>query len=172
MTFKAGDLVKHIDELEYNRFGVMCVIEIIGDVPYPVKVSYDSEGSTDVFREGDLELVMAAEDIPVATPITHQVTEEQSVAIVSFPGAIKRHAKKVAETLRNIESIHSFEFTVEVEGSTDNGSGVDITYKLRERYGSTVEGNDPDAVLGEFMRRHGWNEDHKVKSITFQDVPA
>lgn len=92
--------------------------------------------------------------------------DESHVAIVSFHGAVKREAAKVQAMLADANIDNQFELKVEVGGRT-HGGDISLKYSLAgSRYGDTVEGNELNAVVEEFMRRKGWTKQHAPKLIT------
>ena len=93
--------------------------------------------------------------------------DENVVAIVSFHGAVKREAAKVRAMLKGADLGSGFNFTIEVSGPIQTGN-VAIEYILSDdRYPATeVKGNEPNAVLDEFLRRKGWNSVHAPKQIS------
>ena len=108
--------------------------------------------------------------------MTNKASAENMVAIVSFHGAVKREAAKIRAMLQGADLGGGFEFIVSVEGPIQTGE-VQIEYMLRDdKYPTTeVKGNEPNAILAEFLRRKGWNVMHAPKAIanltSSDDIP-
>ena len=59
-----------------------------------------------------------------------------------------------------------FRLDIEVQGDT-HGKPT-MSYKLGKSYGGdSVEGNDIDEVLREYLRRQGWKDTNKPLELTF-----
>ena len=101
------------------------------------------------------------------------MTDEHSIAIVSFEGAVKRKVRAVRDKLAQLQEIgedKSFDLTIDVSGRTDGD--LKIEYRLEGiAYGSTsVKGNSIDEVVEEYLRRKGWNKTHQVLALPKAEV--
>lgn len=100
------------------------------------------------------------------------MSDEHTVAIVSFEGAIKREIKKVREQLKRVDGLNSFIFTVRSEGRVLDGD-IKLAFKISKEYGSDeVEGARLSPVLDEFMRRQGWKKVNAPLSIGYEKIPG
>jgi hypothetical protein len=98
------------------------------------------------------------------------MSEEQTVAIVSFEGAVKREARRLKEALEKANLGGGFELHIRVSGPINEPS-LKISYTLGDDTfsGVTVTGDSSQAVLDEFLRRKGWKANHDPKAITYRD---
>ena len=99
------------------------------------------------------------------------MSDEHSIAIVSFEGAIKREIKRIRQKLKDAADIlpgNEFAITIKASGRIKDGE-VEISYKLcTDKYGSNpVNGNSTYAVVEEFLRRNGWQAVNKPLAIAF-----
>lgn len=95
------------------------------------------------------------------------MSDEQTVAIVSFTGALKREVVRIKNKLAKCEKLSTFRIDIEAKGRLD-GETL-ITFKLTESsYGSegSVEGCNLDDVCEEFLRRKGWVERNSPLVLT------
>lgn len=99
------------------------------------------------------------------------MNDEHVVAIVSFEGAVKREVKRIREALRPaVEAklmINDFGFQIKVSGRVLDGE-VKLSYKIGEYdfMAKEVEGDSPNAVVDEFLRRKGWASIHAPLAIS------
>ena len=75
----------------------------------------------------------------------------------SFESIVKAKVANIKAELAQVESIGHFEFSITAEGCVDGE--VVVAFHLG-KYSSEVRGDSVQAVLNEFLRRHGWNERH------------
>lgn len=94
-----------------------------------------------------------------------------TVAIVSFEGALKREIKRVRKELQKVDSLSDFRLNIEATGRLHDGE-VNLSYRIGERYGENVEGDNLQACLDEFLRRHGWKQVHQAKALTYERIPS
>lgn len=106
------------------------------------------------------------------------MSEEHTVAIVSFEGAIKREVKRIRERLKPAAELigNAFQFEIQARGRILDGE-VKLEYTIAGLYGENkVEGRDVNSVLEEYLRRSGWNAVNKPLEIAFdklkeQEIP-
>ncbi|MFQ5741963.1 MAG: hypothetical protein ACE5HV_00060 [Acidobacteriota bacterium] len=100
------------------------------------------------------------------------MTDEHTIAIVSFEGAVKRQMKKVREALRGADEGTEFHFGVACSGRIQEGD-VKIAYTLgASSYDDKkVTGSAPDPVVEEYLRRMGWKKQHEPKAIGYDEIP-
>lgn len=93
--------------------------------------------------------------------------QEQSIAIVSFTGALKREVMSVKKELEKLDNLSEFGITIKVTGRVSQGD-IKIEYKLaKDSYGTAeVVGNNLLSVTEEFLRRQGWTERHMPLLLT------
>lgn len=96
--------------------------------------------------------------------------DENTVAIVSFEGHIKRTARHVHEALDHANIGDSWHLEINLRGSHGESGTIKIQYTLHNSYvydarEIKVVGNSLDAVVEEFLRRHGWNAHHAPLQI-------
>lgn len=101
------------------------------------------------------------------------MSEEHTIAIVSFEGAVKREGKRVREALKSATEAgilnNEFQFTISVSGRILDGE-VKLVYSLAREYGyDKVEGDTTNSVVDEFLRRKGWDKLHKPLAISFNE---
>lgn len=99
------------------------------------------------------------------------MSDEHTVAIVSFEGAVKREVKRVRGALQKLEELATFRMEIVARGRVHDGD-VKIEFTVGREYGGEVTGDNMQAVLEEFMRRHGWKKAHNPVAITFQEAPS
>ena len=99
--------------------------------------------------------------------------DEQTVAIVSTEGAIKRAVRQVRAALAAANLPADFNFRVEASGRVTDGE-VKLAFRLGpDGYSSgAVEGNSIEPVVSEYLRRHGWKKVNAPLAISFQEVPS
>lgn len=92
------------------------------------------------------------------------MNDEQTIAIVSFSGAIKREIvkvkRKLAQASEKIE-LNEFSLTIKANGRVNDGD-IKIEFLIADGQDPSwapnkVIGNNLDAILEEFLRRKGWN---------------
>ncbi len=71
-----------------------------------------------------------------------------------FEKLLIEEAKSIREQLSECETLARMDFTIAVEGRVSGGD-LEVTFGLGE-YGREVVGNSVDAVVAEYLRRHGW----------------
>lgn len=130
----------------------------------------DATGSEDYIRSTNLELV-AKSAVELERQKNPQPMEEQTVAIVSFEGAVKREIKAVREALKMCDSVSTFRFEVVASGPVNDGE-MKIEYTISGEYGGqAVKGNSVKECVAEFLRRHGWDSTNKPIAISYDGVP-
>jgi hypothetical protein len=81
---------------------------------------------------------------------------------------LTEEAQRVRQTLSQIDSLSSFRLDIEISGRVHSGE-LKIEYKLGEQYTlNFVSSNEITSLVEEFMRRHGWNEAHQAKLLTYE----
>lgn len=98
---------------------------------------------------------------------------EHTVAIVSFEGALKREIKRVRNKLKLTEEVSEFNLTIVAKGRVNDGE-VKLSFGLAPSVygGSVVEGRELNAVVEEFLRRHGWHKKNDPVAISYEKVPS
>lgn len=100
------------------------------------------------------------------------MSDEHSVAIVSFEGAVTREIKRVRERLKSVESLSTFQLKIIASGRINDGE-VKLTYFVANEYGGgEVKGDSLNAVLDEYLRRNGWEKIHAAKAISYEKIPS
>ncbi len=167
--FKEGNLVRRITDDGNGEILKVVDSNIPGDTVVRVETA---EGIDDWVDINDLELVAESQAELDKTP-NPQPMEEQTVAIVSFEGAVKREVKAIREALKLCDTLSEFQFTVTASGPINSGE-VKISYRLsKDTYGSTgVKGNNVKECLAEFLRRHGWDRTNKPIAISYDGIPT
>ncbi len=100
------------------------------------------------------------------------MTDEHTVAIVSFEGALKREIKRMRKELQRDESLHSFCIQIKASGRTHEGD-VDLEYGVgADTYSPDVKGDSMHAIVEEFMRRRGWKKRHAPIAISYEKIPS
>ncbi|KKM27245.1 hypothetical protein LCGC14_1576590 [marine sediment metagenome] len=165
MTFQLGNLVRVANDVDGPLMTVV-------DTDYSLdttKVEYE-DGVTSWFDSVELELVTdsVAELKKEPNP---QPMEEQTVAIVSFEGAVKREVAAIREAFEGCDTISDFELTITASGPISSGK-VKIEYELGREYGKKVKGYNVKECLAEFLRRHGWDKANKPKAISYDGIPT
>ena len=104
-------------------------------------------------------------------------TDEHTIAIVSFEGAVKREVTRLRSKLKpaaeaGIITGNEFKFKIECSGRIVDGE-MKLEYELSGVYGlHAVKGNSPNAVLDEFLRRQGWEKVNAPLQISAsEDIP-
>ena len=99
-------------------------------------------------------------------------SDEHTVAIVSFEGAIKREIKRLRNQLKQDETLSEFRLIIEASGRVNDGE-VRLSYTLDQKFGlGKVEGNSLQAVVYEFQRRRGWSKTNAPKALAYEKVPS
>lgn len=95
---------------------------------------------------------------------------EQTIAIVSFTGALKREIVKLQKKIAKCEQINYIDIRVKASGRAQSGD-IKITYSIcgNEYQSDVVEGNDLDALCEEFLRRHGWTQRNAPLMLTVNE---
>lgn len=102
------------------------------------------------------------------------MTDEHTVAIVSFAGALKREIKRVRRKLQRDERMSEFSIEIDVKGRVHDGD-VKLTYSVCPsswQNSDAVKGDDLDACVEELMRRRGWQSVHAPVAIGYERVPS
>lgn len=100
------------------------------------------------------------------------MTDEHTVAIVSFAGAVKREIKRVRKRMARDENQSRFAVRITATGRLHDGD-VNLTYAVgHSDYGYEVEGDDLDACVDELMRRDGWKKVHAPVAIGYEKIPS
>ena len=99
------------------------------------------------------------------------MSEEHSVAIVSFEGALKREVKRIRKELQKVDSLSSMRIDIEVSGPVHSGD-IRIQFCVGSGYGNNVKGDSLNACVDEFLRRNGWEAIHKAKLLTYEKIPS
>ena len=77
----------------------------------------------------------------------------------AFEITVEEKVSQIKRALGANENLSSFHFTIEASGRLDGDT--EISFALRQTsYGSEVRGDSVEAVVDEFMRRHGWDRRH------------
>ena len=90
--------------------------------------------------------------------------EEQTIAIVSFQGALKREIVRMINRLKQDETFSYLSFDMKVTGRVD--SDVKIEFNLYDDDGSHVKGNNIDTMVDEALRRRGYAKIHAPLMLT------
>ncbi len=170
MTFKEGNLVRL--KTEDGNGKIMRVKQDNADTDTVTLCETDSITLDDNwFDMEDLELVAESlEELEKAK--NPQPMKEQTVAIVSFEGAVKREVKAVREAIKLCDSVSYFQLSIFASGQVNDGE-VKIEYKISEgSYGDDVIGHNVKECLSEFLRRHGWNHANKPIAISYDGIPT
>ena len=148
--------------------------ETVGDMYVKCEATTEEDGVTSkyMYENDELELVAVNQKI-LDRMENPQPMEEQTVAIVSFEGAVKREVLAVREAMKCCDSISYFRLVINASGRVNDGE-VEISYHISESsYGSDgVEGNNVKECLSEFLRRHGWNSINKPIAISYDGIPT
>lgn len=101
------------------------------------------------------------------------MSDEHTVAIVSFEGALKREIKRLRNKLKAVDEISEFQLIIEASGRVNDGE-VKLAFKLSPNTwgGSTVTGRELRAVEEEMLRRHGWQKKNDPLAIAYERVPS
>ena len=167
MSFKKGNLVR----LKDGDKSVMLVVEDSDDIIGETTCDPGAGHQEATFETDDLELVAESQTELDKQENPHPM-EEQTIAIVSFEGAVKREVKAIREALKLCDTIREFTLSVKASGPVNSGE-VEITYEIEgPRYGDGVKGDSVRECLAEFMRRHGWDNIHKPKAISYNGIPS
>lgn len=104
------------------------------------------------------------------------MSDEHTVAIVSFEGAIKRAVKGLRQRLlpaadKGLLPSNEFRMEIKAQGRIQDGE-IKIEFILcRDIYGSDpVKGNSLEAVTEEYLRRAGWQAVNAPIAISFTKV--
>lgn len=92
---------------------------------------------------------------------------DQTIAIVSFTGALKREIVRIQKRLAQCGEISAFEIKIDAAGRVSGGD-VKIQFQLKDgNYGGiSVDGNNLDEICSEFLRRHGWTKQNAPLMLT------
>ena len=100
------------------------------------------------------------------------MSDEHTVAIVSFQGAIKREVKRIRNKLAMDESLSEFCFEITASGRVHEGT-VKLAFAIgSSTYNTSLDGDDADEVIEEFMRRRGWKARHAPKALAYEKIPS
>lgn len=101
------------------------------------------------------------------------MSEEHTIAIVSFEGALKREIKRVRNQLKNIDEISDFSLKIEASGRVNDGD-VKLTFEVSpSSYGyQAVKGRSLRAAVEEMLRRHGWQKHNDPIAISYEKIPS
>tara|TARA_Y100000310_G_scaffold244753_1_gene249631 strand:- start:1336 stop:1875 length:540 start_codon:yes stop_codon:yes gene_type:complete len=177
-TPQEGDIVIWTSDYETNR--VLTVSEVFfedRDDEYTQYVLTDDSGSSvATVTAEDVKLVRSEADIRASILEKDELVinqETHTVTIMSFDGALQREVKRIKNTMKQIDSLNGFDIRIKAEGTFDDDS-FKITYEVDSTSYNTssVEGNSMQECVDEFMRRHGWDEMHKVKQIADNSIPV
>lgn len=91
--------------------------------------------------------------------------DEQTVAIVSFTGAIKREVVRALNKLKQDESLSEFKISIKATGRVDGDAKINFAVSDCT-YSSGVEGNNLDDCIEELLRRRGWTKRHEPLMLT------
>lgn len=103
------------------------------------------------------------------------MSDEHTITILSFAGAIKREAARLRARLKPAAEAgqlgeNRLDLTIEIEGRILDGE-LKITYGLGA-YGKEVEGGTLDAVVDEYLRRAGWKAQNAPLEISAgEEIP-
>lgn len=100
------------------------------------------------------------------------MSDENTVAIVSFTGALKREIKLLRERLKRDESMSSFTLQIEASGRVQSGE-VQLKFTLSPNTyisGEAVYGSSLNAVTDELMRRRGWAAVNAPTAIAYEKI--
>jgi len=167
MTYDEGDLVHCPDGDNPDKIYKVTQswIEYDGD---QVEVNDGEEDMS--FGPEDVALVCKADNVKLVEKKAPRVSqEENTVAIVSFEGAVKREVRAIREALK-ICDVSQFKLRIVAEGRVNDGD-VKISYRIGE-YSGECEGNSMRETLAEFMRRNGWDNANAPKAISYESIPA
>lgn len=93
------------------------------------------------------------------------MSDEQTVAIVSFTGAIKREIVKAKKLLARDENLSYFTIRIEAKGRIDGD--VKITFAVGDsEYSTDVSGNNLEPCIEELLRRRGWQKRNDPLMLT------
>lgn len=93
------------------------------------------------------------------------MSNEHSIAIVSFKGALKREIARVLKKLKQDESCAWFSLALEASGRPDGD--IKIEYRLYDDQAQTyIKGQDLDAMTDELLRRRGWDKVNQPLMLT------
>lgn len=164
--FKEGDLIR-----EVTKDGDAEVVRVLETDTGALNthVAIGNDDGNEWVDGSDYELVTEDQKVlePEANP--HPM-EEQTVAIVSFEGAVKREVKAIREAIKACETVSEFRLTVTASGPINDGE-VEITYEIaKNSYSGAVKGNNVRECLSEFMRRHGWDSVNKPVAISYNGL--
>ena len=167
--FKKGNLVRLISD-----DGTKEVMSVQSDTVEASEYTYVFEGKDNtetMYKTNALELVKESQE-ELEKEKNSQPIEEQTVAIVSFEGAVKREVKAVREALKLCDNLSEFQLTITASGPINSGE-VKVSYGLsKNTYGTAeVKGNNVKECLSEFLRRHGWDCINKPIAISYDGIP-
>jgi len=167
--FNIGDLVVRDSDLDEPRTIYHIKAFDTSSGLYTIK---DLNGYELGVGEHDITLVRSEEDIRASMlkKDGYETPSDQTVAIVSFEGAVKREIKRVVSQLRIVESLSNFRVIIRASGELSADS-MKLEFEVGPEYGDKVTSNSLQEAVTEFMRRHGWDEMHKIRQVTFNGVP-
>ena len=167
--FKKGDWVQHLGS-DTDLDQVWIITEYNDDSTYPYTVD-DGQGITHVCDGDEIRLVRSfGEQVVEPEPIP-ETPDHHKVTIVSFQGAIEREVKRIVKRMSIVESISTYDIHIRARGDLHEDT-TEIEFSVGTKYASEVSANTLDAALDEFMRRHGWEADNKVKQIAMRSIPV
>lgn len=91
------------------------------------------------------------------------MSNEHTIAIVSFEGAVKREVARIRNKLKpaaesGVLTGNEFTFDISASGRILDGE-VKLSFTIKGVYGiNAVTGNSPDEVMAEYLRRAGWEK--------------
>ena len=166
--FKKGNLIRVKDDSDGP---ILRVIFEGATEEDSLQVEYE-DGVKSWFDPDEIELV--AESLEEYGKVKNpQPLVEQTIAIVSFEGAVKREVKALREAIKCCDSVSYFQLVVTASGAVNDGE-VNIEYRITDSsYGSGgVSGNNVKECLSEFLRRHGWDQTNKPIAISYDGIPT
>jgi phosphoglycolate phosphatase-like HAD superfamily hydrolase len=99
--------------------------------------------------------------------------DDNTVAIVSLEGAIKRAVKQVRKALRNASEGSEFHFRIYAHGRVQEGeTKLEISLADSGYSSGVVTGNQIQPVIDEYLRRHGWDKLNAPLQISFDGSDA
>lgn len=101
------------------------------------------------------------------------MSDEHSIAIVSFTDAINREMKRIRKRMQKNEKMRGMYVNIQCTGRLHTGD-IKIEYSVSdsEYGGEPVKGNNLDACIAELFRRRGWQEVHAAKALAYEAIPT
>jgi hypothetical protein len=164
--FKKGDWIALPDSDEPNK---VWVVDMGPDADGEYRIE-DQYGESSYRKPEYLKMVRAFGDQTVEPEAILETPDHHKVTIVSFQGAIEREVKRVVKRMSVVESISTYDIHIRARGDLHEDT-TEIEFSVGTKYASEVSANTLDAALDEFMRRHGWEADNKVKQIAMRSIP-